>query len=159
THTAPHHVRIGYLILAHNTPKHFARLVHALDDEHAQIYVHIDHKSDMRPFQAHVPTARVHFLQHRLPVYWNDYSTAQPILKLITAALSHDATLDCLCLLSGADYPLRSASYIRQFLTQHHGTEFISLVPMPNAQLGKPLARLTRVHLRHDRAQKLAHRL
>ena len=149
-------LRIGYLILAHNTPNHFARLVHALDDPHARIYAHIDQKSDILPFQTQIPADRVCFLRNRISVYWSEYSTAQAVLNLIAAALEHDSELEYLCLLSGADYPLQSAAYIRHFLTQRRGTEFINLVPMPNPRMGKPIERLTHYHFRQDRAQQLA---
>ncbi|HEY0733431.1 MAG TPA: beta-1,6-N-acetylglucosaminyltransferase, partial [Herpetosiphonaceae bacterium] len=152
-------LRMGYLILAHNTPNHFSRLVHALDDGHARIYVHIDQKSSLLPFQQHVPGDRVRFIGSRIPVYWSDYSTAQAILNLIAEALDHDPGLEYLCLLSGSDYPLQSAGYIRHFLTQRRGTEFINLLPMPNPTLGKPIERLTQYRFRPDRAQKLAQRL
>ncbi|MBV9788161.1 MAG: hypothetical protein JOZ51_08310, partial [Chloroflexi bacterium] len=102
---------------------------------------------------------RVCFLRNRIPVYWSEYSTAQAILNLIAAALEHDSELEYLCLLSGADYPLQSAGYIRQFLTQRQGTEFINLVPMPNPSMGKPIERLTQYRFRQDRAQQLARRL
>ncbi|HEY0603901.1 MAG TPA: DUF6065 family protein [Herpetosiphonaceae bacterium] len=158
-YTTEHPLRIGYLILAHDRPNHFARLVHALDDQHARIYAHIDQKSDILPFQAHVPADRVRFIRNRIPVYWSEYSTAEAILNLIAEALDHDPRLEYLCLLSGADYLLQSASYIQHFLTRRRGTEFINLLPMPNPTMGKPIERLTEYLFRQDQAEKLAKRL
>ncbi len=152
-------MRIGYLILAHNVPNHFARLVQALSDQDAHIYVHVDQKSDILPFQAKAPTERVRFLSNRIPVYWGEYSVVQAILNLMAEALNHDPRLEYLCLLSGSDYPLHNVSYIRRFFAHHRGTEFMNVLTMPNPKLGKPIERLTRYRFQPARAQKLAKRL
>lgn len=50
---------------------------------------------------------------------------------------------DRFVLLSGADYPLRSAAAIERFFARNPGKEFINLVAMPADAAGKPLSRLT----------------
>jgi hypothetical protein len=60
---------------------------------------------------------------------------------------------DYFVLISGSDYPLRSAAYIEDFLDQNRGTEFLSLgkVPAP----GKPIARITMT--RYPSTQPIRH--
>ena len=48
-----------------------------------------------------------------------------------------------MCLLSGSDYPLRSAEYIQQFFSIHKGAEFINTVPIPCEPVNKPIDRKT----------------
>jgi hypothetical protein len=134
---------IGYLILAHDCPRHFARLVHALKDEHSYSYVHVDRKSSVLPFRERVPANMVRFINDRISVYWGEFSQVQAIINLMTEALSCGHRFDYLCLLSGTDYPLQSAQYIRDFFLQRRGKEFINLVAMPNETIGKPIKRLT----------------
>jgi len=126
--------------------------------------VHIDKKADAAPFKAAVADPRVRFLEDRVRVRWGDFSVVEATLALMTAAAG--SGLDRLCLLSGVDYPVRSAEYIVRFFDAHRGTEFISMVPMPNDRVEKPLTRLTRYHLPHAafgrftaRAQRLLDRI
>ena len=141
-----HVVSIGYLILANECPRHFARLTRALRAlKGARLFVHIDKKADAAPFKAAVADPRVRFLEDRVRVRWGDFSVVEATLALMTAAAG--SGLDRLCLLSGVDYPVRSAEYIVRFFDAHRGTEFISMVPMPNDRVEKPLTRLTRYHL------------
>lgn len=44
-------LRHAYLIIAHNEPDLLATLVHMIDDERNDIYIHIDSKSDKNQFR------------------------------------------------------------------------------------------------------------
>jgi Core-2/I-Branching enzyme len=104
---------IGYLILPHDSPHHFARLVHALKDEHTYIHVHVDRKSSILPFRERVPANMVQFINDRISVYWGEFSQVQAIINLMCESLSCGPRFDYLCLLSGTDYPFQRAQYIR----------------------------------------------
>jgi Core-2/I-Branching enzyme len=150
---------IGYLILAHNCPNHFSRLVHALKDNRTYIYVHIDKKSSVFPFCERVPTDVARFIKDRIRIYWGDFSIVYATINLISEALSRGPMFDYLCLLSGADYPLQSATYIRNFFLQHRGKEFINLLPMSNNTVGKPIERLTTYRFQSGPITELVRRL
>lgn len=139
--------KIAYLILAHNTPRHLQRLIDALSSDAAAFFIHLDKKSDSLAFEG-LKAERVYFTKKRVAVYWGDYSQVEAILILLKAALSHDVTFDRLVLLSGADYPIRSATYIERFFEEHANREFMSLVEMPCAEAGKPISRLNNYALR-----------
>lgn len=70
---------------------------------------------------------------------------------MIRTALDKNPAADYLCLLSGADYPLQSQTYIRSFLKNNAGAEFINTVAMPSEQAGKPLSRLEKYKKRPGR--------
>jgi hypothetical protein len=141
-------MKIAYLILAHNTPSHMARLVRALNSPNAAFFVHIDRKSDISPFQKQLSGHNITFLEDRVDVYWGDVSDVEATIKLIKRGLSDSPDSSYFVLLSGSDYPLRGPRYIEDFLSRHRGSEFINLVQMPCDAVGKPIERLENYWLR-----------
>ena len=133
-------MKIAYLILAHNTPHHLKRLIGALDSPNVAVFVHVDRKSDIGPFRDGISRTNVTFLDERADVYWGDFSIIPVMIRLIEEALTHDP--DYLCLLSGSDYPLRSAAYIEDFFARNRGREFMNLVRLPCEEVNKPIGRI-----------------
>ncbi len=136
---------IAYLVLAHQHSEQLSRLVEQLRSPAADIFVHVDAKVPIEQFLRAVGPD-VHFTSTRIPVYWADYSQIRAVLLLIEAALAAPRKYDYLVLLSGVDYPLRSAAEIEDFFAQNKGSEFINWVAMPSAAASKPLSRLTDYH-------------
>jgi hypothetical protein len=141
-------MNIAYLILAHNNPGHLARLTQALAAENSAIFIHIDKKADIRPF-LELAGENVHFTSKRVPVYWGDYSQIEAILTLIDTAMAGSQRYDYLVLLSGSDYPLRTAAQLEAHFVKYRGSEFINMVAMPSEVASKPLSRLTDYKPRH----------
>jgi hypothetical protein len=139
-------VKIAYLILAHNTPKHVQRLVSALSTSSSSFFIHVDRKSSLAEFAG--IRGDVHFTAKRVSVFWGDFSQVEAILVLIRAALADRRGFDRFVLLSGADYPIRPAAYLEAFFASNPDKEFINLVQMPSEAASKPISRLTRYWLR-----------
>src|SRR6185503_994878 len=140
-------MKIAYLILAHNTPRHLSRLVAALSSESSDFFIHIDRKSNADDFRT-TERPGVHFAEERVAVFWGDFSQVEATLVILRAALADPRDFDRFVLLSGSDYPLRSASYVEQFFARNADKEFINLVTMPSQEAGKPLSRLTTYQVR-----------
>jgi hypothetical protein len=140
-------MKVAYLILAHNTPRHLSRLVAALTSESSGFFIHVDRKSNEDDFRS-AEGPGVHFAEERVAVYWGDFSQVEATLVILRAALADPRDFDRFVLLSGSDYPLRSASYIEQFFARNADKEFINLVTMPSQEAGKPLSRLTTYRVR-----------
>ena len=147
---------LAYLVLAHNTPSHFQRLVRALDSSRCHFFVHVDRKSNLAPFRAGVSGNTVTFLEDRVSVFWGEYSQVEAILHLMRTALRQMPTVQRLCLVSASDYPLRSAEYIEAFFAARATTEFINLVRMPCEAVGKTLDRLCPYRLQNHWNNRLA---
>jgi hypothetical protein len=145
------HMRVAYLVLAHANPRHFARLVGALKTSGACVFAHIDAKSDLRPFApSSLSPGFVRFSTNRVDARWGGFSLFQASLNLLTEALQSHDKFEYFLLLSGADYPLRSARYIDAFLEQHNGMQFMNLVKLPCIELNKPMSRLTTYRFEHS---------
>lgn len=133
-------MKIAYLILAHNNPAHLGRLIDGLKTADTDFFVHIDKKSNLDEF-IHLAGPQVFFSKQRVPVYWGTFSQVEATLALMQQALAA-GDYDYLVLLSGADYPIQSTSYIQDFFRVNAGKQFISTLKMPNLAAGKPLALL-----------------
>jgi hypothetical protein len=140
-------MRIAYLILAHNNPKHLQRLITALSSNSSACFIHIDCKSDLEIFSG-IHGDNVYFAEKRTSVYWGDFSQVTAILFLLKMALSQQTKFDYFVLISGTDFPLKSAAGIENFFERNSGTEFINMVQMPCEAMGKPISRLTTYRVR-----------
>jgi hypothetical protein len=139
--------RIAYLVLAHENPKHLARLLDSLSSESSVIFVHIDRKSPADAF-AGIRGENVHFARRRFAVHWGDFSVVEATLELLRLGVAYEPPLERFVLVSGADYPLRPAAYIESFFDRHPDAEFIQAVPMPSEAESKPISRLTQYKMR-----------
>lgn len=121
-------MNIAYLIAVHDQPDYLTKLVQALNCSWAHFFIHVDRKADVAIFRRVVPTsANVTFVPEpeRVAVYWGGFSQVQASLNLIKAAYTAEISFTRYCLLSGADFPLKSQDRIRQVLST--STEFISI--------------------------------
>jgi hypothetical protein len=143
-------MKIAYLVLAHQNPKLLQRAIERLSCEDCVFFIHIDEKSSIQQFSG-ISGKNICFVKRRTPVYWGDYSQVRAILLLVRQALEQEQTYDYLVLLSGNDYPLRSAKYIHAFLEKNRGLEFISLVKMPNEAAGKQLSHINQIWIPCDK--------
>jgi hypothetical protein len=141
-------MKIAYLILAHDDPRHLRRLVEAVQDDWTQIYVHIDKKAELARFTRAIDLSRVTFIPDRVSACWGGFSLVQATLNLMAAARHGSTAPDWYALISGADYPIRSNRAIRDCL-HASDREHISLIEMPSADGRKPLDRLERLHFEH----------
>lgn len=148
-------VKICYLILAHNNPEHFFRLVDAVATPNSTVLVHIDAKSDISAFSRPGYEDKCTLVTERRAVGWAGFTFVQATLQLLSMALSKYDRHDYYYLLSGADYPLRSSRSIENHLEQNHGAQFINLIKMPNPELGKPIERISELYI--DRELKKRH--
>jgi core-2/I-Branching enzyme len=132
-------MKIAYLLFAYKNPQLLERLITRLSTEDSAFFIHIDKKVCIRQF-SRIRGGNVYFTEERIPVYWAEFSGIEAILLLLRQALASEQHYDYFVLLSGSDYPLRSAKYIQSFLQKNRGTEFVSLVKVPAP--GKPLSRI-----------------
>src|SRR5665647_1946406 len=113
-------MKIAYLILAHNNYHHLNRLINALNDSNRVFFIHIDNTlklpSNLNEFE------NVVFVRGP-KVYWAGWSTIEAILSLMRTATR--IGFDYYFLLSGADYPIRSNSFLYNQLSA--GGEFMNI--------------------------------
>lgn len=115
---------IAFLILAHQDPVHVGRLAKTLSGI-GDIYIHIDLKSDMRGFVKETKGIdNLIILSNRHRVYWGSISAVRATLELINISYESKNNYDRFVLLQGADYPIKSPHYIKNFFN-NNDTEYI----------------------------------
>lgn len=119
-------MRIAHIIIAHKDPMQLERLVKRLQHPHSDIYVHIDRKVDIAPFRNLKSLQNVFFISKRVRVNWGGNSTLMAMVQSVAEITSTKHNYDFINLLSGQDYPLKSAQEMYEFFQQHAGYNFIS---------------------------------
>ena len=119
-------MKIAYLILAHNNPKHLQRLITSLSSSASSFFIHLDQKSDCADF-ASIKGENIYFIKNNIAVFWGDFSIVEATLILLRTALLAQHNFERFVLLSGADYPIRSTAHIESFFEARKTEEFIDL--------------------------------
>lgn len=132
-------MNIAYLISAHTDAPQLARLVRALHPD-AEYFIHIDKKSDIRPFKETISAKNVHFIEEndgsneyvgkRIDVRWGTLIEVEYQMELIKAAVFHPRHFDRIFFLSGMDYPLWSNERITQWLEAQGDREILQGICM-----------------------------
>lgn len=136
-------MKIAYLITAYDNPVHLKRLVNAISTPGTWCFIHIDKKADIKKFFG-LESVNVYVSKKRYRVYWGGFSFIRAILLLIQQALDSPIKFDRFVLLSGADYPLHSVTYVEDFFRNNPNTEYIHLVELPDPSGWNIMYRLTR---------------
>ena len=122
-------MNIAYLVSAHTDAPQLARLIAALHSD-AEFFVHIDKKSDIRPFRQAINAPNVHFLERRIDVRWGTLLEVEYQMELIRAAVCHERHFDHIFFLSGMDYPLWGNERITNWLEQLGDREVLQGIRM-----------------------------
>ncbi|WP_429963985.1 beta-1,6-N-acetylglucosaminyltransferase [Enterococcus sp. AZ072] len=124
--------KVCYLILAHNDIANLKRLVDSINYQ-ADFIIHIDKKSDILPFKKlFLGYENISFLDDKLrsKIYWGGFSIVQAEINLVNEALKRKKKYIKYVLLSGADYPIKPAQYIYDYLLKNEQIEFIRGINM-----------------------------
>jgi hypothetical protein len=122
-------MNIAYLISAHTDAPQLARLIRALHAD-AEFFIHIDKKSDIRPFEEAITAKNVHFIEKRIDVRWGTLIEVEYQMALIRAAVQHPRHFDHIFFLSGMDYPLWSNEHITRWLEEQGDRETLQGICM-----------------------------
>ena len=122
-------MNLAFLISAHTDAPQLARLITALHAD-AEFFVHIDRKSDIRPFKEAISAKNVHFIENRIDVRWGTLIEVEYQMALIRAAVEFPRHFDRIFFLSGMDYPLWSNEHITQWLEEQGDREILQGICM-----------------------------
>ena len=119
----------AFLIMIHENFGQVARLIKKLDNQWADIYIHVDKKAlftkeDEEMLKNSCKESSVYFSK-RISVTWGGYSQIVAYMQLLKEAAVNN--YDYYHLISGVDFPVKPMSYIYDFFERNNGTEFIQL--------------------------------
>lgn len=121
---------IAYLILVHRYPDQFKRLFKAIYHPANHYVIHVDKKSGaelhktIENFLAGFPNASMLKSENAL---WGGYSLVNAELRAIKELLKLGLKWEFFINLSAQDFPLKSQSYIHNFLSHHIGKDFLKV--------------------------------
>jgi hypothetical protein len=120
-------MKIAFLNLCHCDPQIVARAAKKLTSEKDfHMYVHVDAKSDIKPFESALSgTRNIHLLTNREKIYWGGFNAIHATIKLLKEALSSEENFQYFVTLQNLDYPLWSNERINEFFEKSNGTEYI----------------------------------
>jgi len=139
-------MKIAHLILAHSAPLQLERLIDRLTHKNAYFFIHIDEKISINSFNFLAAKQRVYFIKERVKVNWGAYSIVQATINGFQAIAKSGLGIDCINLLSGSDYPLKSTEEIHAYFTQHSGQNFMQY-QLVNEEWHEAIPRLQKYHL------------
>lgn len=141
-------MKIAYLMTVHKNPQLLKRAIGTLSSEDCAFFIHVDRKADIQEFSA-IGGDNIFFSEQRMPVYWGEFSQVEATMQLIRQSLASSENYEYFVFLQGSDYPLRSGRYIKAFLENNSGREFINLVRMPAP--GFPLSKVNKLTYASDK--------
>lgn len=115
------------LIMAHKNKEQLIRLIRAVSTENIDVFVHLDKnwklsKEDLSEISSCAD--RVFVIKKRIHGVLDHFSLPQIELNLIQAACEHETLggeqYGYFLLLSGQDYPIKSKTYIQNFLDEQY---------------------------------------
>jgi Core-2/I-Branching enzyme len=139
-------MKIAHLILCHSNPYQVERMIKAMQHRNASFYIHVDKKSNIAPFLYLEQWRNVHFVKSRVKVSWGAYSVVQATLNGMEEILSSGLQYDYINLLSGQDYPLKSAEEIHDFLAGNRGKIFMETLSVAH-EWTEAQCRIEKYHL------------
>lgn len=121
-------MKIAILIQCHKNPKQINLLLERLNHPDIDCYLHIDKKADFTDKIIHRENVFVLPDEQRVSVEWAQISQVTATLNLLnTAVAGIRGGYDYYWLISGQDWPLRSADKIVKFFEEHNGTNLFSI--------------------------------
>ena len=130
-------MRIAYIILAHNSPEQLVRLIFKLNTDDVSFFIHIDKKTDKtiysQIFNQLNKLPNVFFVK-RYNSYWGSFNLVKATLEAINLIGKTGLEFDYVIFLSGQDYLIKTNAYIKRFLQEKQGKEFIEYFPLPDNQ-------------------------
>jgi len=142
--------RVAYVVLAHKNPGQVVRLLRRLASDNATFLVHVDRRASAvveDGIRAGVDDLTGVLLLPRVTCYWGGFGMVRATLNGFTK-LVDGVAFDHAVLLSGQDYPLRSAAEIEGFFAAGDGRSFMTHAALPvEFWPGGGLPRIEQLHL------------
>lgn len=122
---------IAYLILCHKNQNQVTKLINTLSNDNVDFYIHIDKKA-----KDFVLNENNHIFilpnEKRIDVQWATKSMVVATIELIQFMLENKKRYDYVFLISGQDFPIKTAAEIEKYLIENFGYNFIEVISHTN---------------------------
>ena len=142
--------KVAHLILAHQNPDQVIRLAKTLVYASHDVYVHVDKKTSIGPFEELLHIPNTYLISQQKRVDWGAYNIVDATLSAM-AEIVNKEPYDFINLLSGADYPLVRPSVVDHFLNSHPRQTFIEFYRQGSPWWEQAKVRTEKIHLTNYR--------
>lgn len=118
-------MKIACLIVTYTSAKQTLRLVQKLNNGDFDFYIHVDKKLDLNTHKILFDMPNVFFVRDRIDIKWASYTSVKATFNSLKQIEASGIKYDFVNLMSGQDYPIKSANYISSFLKKRIGKQFI----------------------------------
>lgn len=118
-------MRFACLIVTYTAAELTTRMIKKLDNGDFDFYIHLDKKVDIETHRELFDMPNVFFIKDRIDVKWAGYTVVQASFNGLKEIRASGKKYEFINLLSGQDYPLKSADYISNFLSKQVGKQLI----------------------------------
>lgn len=121
-------MRLAYIISVHKGFEQICLLIDQITDDSIDVYIHVDKNSEKLYCQLqsfYCQRNNVILIEDRVHVNWSGLSQVEATLNLLKAVRDSNEVYDYISFISGQCYPLKSNQYIKEYLEQNTGKEFI----------------------------------
>lgn len=125
-------MRTAHLILTYTSPEQTERMIRKMQHPDFDFYIHLDKKIDIKTHLYLSNIENVFFIKNRIDVRWAGYNTVKAVFNSIQEICDKRISYNFINLLSGQDYPLKSATQLACFFKENKGKEFIAYRDMVN---------------------------
>lgn len=109
--------KIGFILVTHNKPSQLLRLVECLNGMFDKPPIVCHHNFAITPFDTSLVPRNVDFVRPHVQTKWGKFSTIDAELKALEMLYRRPDAPEWFILLSGSDYPIKSADRIIEDLT------------------------------------------
>lgn len=140
---------IAHFILAHTHPKQLCRLVKKLAYPNTVFFIHIDLKSNQADFELLLNEMdHIYFIKNRVNIQWATYSMVEATINGFKEIVASGLNIDFVNLLSGQDYPIKSAATFHSFLEKNNGKAFMHCLDV-ETEWKEAISRVREYHFNH----------
>lgn len=118
-------MKFAIIIITYTSPQQTRRLVQSLNNGQFDFYIHVDKKIDIETHKELMDFPNVYFVKNRIDIRWAGFTTVEAALSSLRQIITSGRKYDFINLITGQDYPIKSADYIADFLTKNKGKEFM----------------------------------
>lgn len=118
-------MRVAHLIVTYTNPLQTERMIRAMQHPDFDFYIHVDKKVDISSHLFLESIPQVYLIRNRTDVVWAGYNTIKATIRSVQEILEFGKKYDYIHLMSGQDYPIKSATQIHDFFVQNNGKEFL----------------------------------
>lgn len=122
-------MKIAIAMLCHKNVEQINALLRAMTHDDIYFYIHVDKKSGIDRETITGKNVYVLNKDSSVDIQWGGFGMIEATLRLIETISQATAKFDYIWLMSGQDWPLRSANEIVEYVEQHRGEDFIEILP------------------------------